>query len=137
MYECELDLNEKEDELASKLQFKKKKKKHKNNEVDEELAKEQEKLFKDAEELYLQSQASEMLLNANLSPMANLSSASRSLSVPPNLPTNLEGTPKIGITSPPPISQPQPGVMLELEKKLSAKVDAVESTDFDALGTKS
>ncbi len=132
MYDCELDVKEKEDEIATKLQFKKKKKKHKSNEVDEELAKEQERLFNDAQNLFLQSQASEIFMRPTMSPMASTLMMERSPSAP--LPVIGETQRNVGT----PINHPQPGVLLELEKKLSEKcMDAVESTDFDALGTKS
>ena len=133
MYECELGVEEKEDEIASKMQFKKKKKKHKSNEIDEELAKEQERLFSDAQNLYLQSQASDILLRPGLSPAASTLFLDRSSSVPL---AAAEGIPMAPANTP--VNQPHPGVLLELEKKLSEKcMDAVESTDFDALGTKS
>jgi len=114
MYDCELNFQEKEDEIASKMQFKKKKKK-KYDEIDEDLIKEQERLLNDAHNFFIQEQVNlprpELFLEKSKSapsqpiyPLAN----------EPNHDTE---------------------VLLELEKRLSEK--ATDMTDFDALRAKS
>jgi len=111
------------------MQFKKKKKKHKNNEVDEELIKEQERLFNAAQDLYMKSQSSELVMESPSMPQ----SLERFASSP------MMSTQRLGAEGDKPavpMSKPEPGVLVELEKKLSERC-VVDSTDFDALGTKS
>lgn len=114
MYDCELNFQEKEDEIASKMQFKKKKKR-KYDHMDEDLIKEQERLFNDAHNYFLQSQVS--------SPNQQLT-LEKTMSAPLQ-PTNFLGG------NPNHTSE----VLIELEKRLSEK--STDLTDFDALRAKS
>lgn len=114
MYGCELNFQEKEDEIASKMQFKKKKKRKYDN-IDEDLIQEQERLLSNAHNYLLQSQVSTMStqqLTLEKSSSAPLTPALQSAAL-------LER------------NSSRDSVLLELEKQLSAKSGDI--TDFDAL----
>eukprot|EP00826_Nyctotherus_ovalis_P027545 TRINITY_DN2152_c0_g2_i5.p4 TRINITY_DN2152_c0_g2~~TRINITY_DN2152_c0_g2_i5.p4 ORF type:complete len:113 (-),score=39.67 TRINITY_DN2152_c0_g2_i5:124-462(-) len=110
MYGCELNFQEKEDEIASKMQFKKKKKRRYDN-IDEDLIQEQERLLNDAHNFLLQSQVSTMSTQQLVLEKAE--------SAPLQTAALLERNPT------------HDSVLLELEKKLSEKPG--DATDFDAL----
>eukprot|EP00829_Urostomides_striatus_P006126 TRINITY_DN1668_c0_g1_i1.p1 TRINITY_DN1668_c0_g1~~TRINITY_DN1668_c0_g1_i1.p1 ORF type:complete len:242 (-),score=97.75 TRINITY_DN1668_c0_g1_i1:18-743(-) len=59
LYDCELDVNAKEEDIAAKMQFRKKKKKQKSAEVNADLLQEQERLFNDAKmaDLFMEGQS--------------------------------------------------------------------------------
>ena len=111
MYGCELDFAEKEDDIASKMKFKKKKKRKKCN-VDDDLIEEQERLFIDAQDHMINSLVNEALgkPQTEFNPILDKSD---------NIQPSQDSKP-IGSK-----------VMIELEKKLSEQV--VDSIDFDAL----
>lgn len=95
------------------MQFKKKRKKRKLDEMDEDLVKEQERLFNDAQNLLIQEQKSVSLPESIDPPPIRLPSLEKALSAPILL------------------NERSQGVLLELEKKLSEK--HTDMTDFDAL----
>lgn len=113
MYGCELNFQEKEDEIASKMKFKKKKK-HKYDDIDEDLIREQERLFSDAHNFFLQAQIT--LPNQQLI----LEKAKSTPLQPVTLLGNGAGHSE---------------VLLELEKRLSEEPNDI--TDFDALKARS
>eukprot|EP00826_Nyctotherus_ovalis_P020154 TRINITY_DN162_c0_g1_i9.p1 TRINITY_DN162_c0_g1~~TRINITY_DN162_c0_g1_i9.p1 ORF type:complete len:160 (-),score=36.48 TRINITY_DN162_c0_g1_i9:14-493(-) len=113
MYGCELNLQEKEDEIANKMKFKKKRK-HKYDNIDEDLVKEQERLFNDAHNFFLQAQVT--LPNQQLILEKTKSAPLQPVTLLENGASHSE-------------------VLLELEKRLSEKPSDIP--DFDALKARS
>ena len=123
------------------MQFKKKKKKPKSSAINEELAKEQEELFKSAQSIMLAESMSTATPVAAI-PSSALPQLQPSLSLQKtaeiSIPTSLSTIPlkieKLASEGPKSLSE---DMVKKLDKRLSEKQEnAVEGTDFDALGDK-